>query len=147
MRGFKTYKKLVFWIELLEQEIEILKLKQRDIERNIKSNAPSDYSSPYYSHTKVHYKYSDPNPTETAFQAYMSVEREIQEKESELRELRNREREIYSIIQSMDNTKYKVAILREIKGKGLNEIALELGYSEGYIKQVSMEVTRELQKT
>ena len=147
MKGFQTYKKLVFWIELLEQEIDILKLKQKEVQKNLKRGAPREYKSPTYSHTKVSHKYKDPCPSETALDYYLQLEDEIQQKETELKDLQDRERKIFKLINSMHNTKYKVAVLREIKGMGLTEIALELGYSEGYIKQVSMEVTRELQKT
>ncbi len=147
MRGIYTLKKLSFWIELIEEEIQTLKLKQKEVQKKIKPDGPSDYKSPQYSHVKVDRKYQDPKPNETAFNYYMQLEDEIQEKTRELKELRNREKKIIGIINSMDNTKYKVAVMREVKGLGLTQIAIELGYSEGYIKQVSMEVSRELQKT
>ncbi len=144
MRGFETYKKLRFWIDLLEQEIAVLKIKQKEVEKRI-SKGPKDYSSPQYTQVKVDMKYKDPYPSETAFRYYIQLEEEIKLKEIELKKLKVRERKIDELINSMDHAKYKVAYLREIKGLSLYEIAQELGYSEGHIKNISMEVSRELE--
>ncbi len=144
MRGFETYKKLKFWIELLEEEIAILKIKISQTEKRLGTRLKG-YSSPQYSHTKVDLKYKDPYPSETAYKYYLQLKKEIKARQYELKKLKARERKIKKLFKTMGTTKYKVAYLREIEGLSLYEIASDLGYSESYIKKVSMEVSRELE--
>lgn len=72
----------------------------------------------------------------------------IKERHDKLEELvskmKRMKKQAEKILGKMEGIEYKVAIKRYVENKTLKEIADELGYSEGYIKNVNMKISREL---
>jgi len=145
LKKIQSYLDLCLEIELLKSEIRIMRAQKRKIETQInKYGSPDLYKSPQYHEEKIDIKYKQPPSLETLWNRYEEIDREIKQKEKELKALERRKKNIDKIINQMDSVKHKVAVLREMQGKSLAEIADELGYSESHIKRLSAEITQEI---
>lgn len=145
MQKIRSYLQLCLDIELAKYELRSLRKQKREIEAEIKKyGGPALYRSPQYHELKIDLKYMTPSHLEHYWNKLEEVEREIQLKEKELKGLEYCKKSIDKIIESMNSLKSKVAIMREIQNKTVVEIADELGYSEGYIKNLSSKIRREL---
>ena len=146
MKRIKNYLELCFDIELLRAEIKILKRQRREIEAQIDklSSGPNTYRSPQYHELKIDSKYLMPPRLEALYAKLEEINRQIEEKCKDLKALEYRKKNIDKIIALMDYPKNKVAVLREIQGMSLAEIADELGYSESHIKRLSAEISQEI---
>ena len=66
----------------------------------------------------------------------------IEIEKSQLEQLRQRQGEIKDKLDELEGLYFKVAVLRDVEGKSLTEIADYLGYSLDYIKHISAEIRR-----
>lgn len=146
MNRVRGYLDLCFDIELIKSELRMLRRQKEEIENKICGllGWPAFYKPTRYHELKIDSKYKQPSSLEALWLRYEELEKQIREKERELKALEYRKKNIDKIIGQMDSLKHKVAVLREMQGKSLAEIADELGYSEGYIKNLSAEISREL---
>lgn len=146
MKRIRSYLDLCYDIEMIKAEIRVLKKQRREIEFQISklSGAPASYPSVRYQEIKVDRKYSAPTKLEALWLRLEEIGAEIEMKEKDLKALEYRKKNIDEIIEKMDRPKNRVAILREIKGRTLAEIADELGYSESHIKRLSAEISQEI---
>ena len=146
MKRIRSYLDLCYDIEMIKAEIRVLKKQRREIEFQISklSGAPASHPSIRYQEIKIDHKYAAPPQLEALWLRLEEISAEIGAKEKDLKSLEYRKKNIDKIIEKMDQPKNRVAILREVKGKTLAEIADEMGYSEGYIKNLSAEITREI---
>lgn len=55
----------------------------------------------------------------------------------QMSQLVEKKAEIENKLSELEGLYFKVAVMRDIEGKGLKQIAEELGYAEGYIKNIS----------
>ena len=146
MKRIKSYLDLRYDIELLKAEIRVLKKQRREISHQIGrlSSGPAGYLNIRYYEIKIDRKYPAPPQLEALWSRLEEIGAEIEAKTKDLNNLEYRKKNIDEIIEKMDRPKSRVAILREVKGRTLAEIADELGYSEGYVKNLSAEITREI---
>lgn len=146
MRRIKNYLNLCYDIEILKAEIRVLKNQRREINYQISrlSGRPAAYPAIRYQELKIDRKYATPPRLESLWGRLEEICAEIEAKEKDLKALEYRKTNIDKIIKKMDRPKDKVAILREVKGRTLAEIADELGYSESHIKRLSAEITQEI---
>jgi DNA repair exonuclease SbcCD ATPase subunit len=61
----------------------------------------------------------------------------IEIEQEQIRKLEDKKEEIESKLSELEGLYFKVAVMRDIEGKNLKQIADELGYTEGYIKNIS----------
>lgn len=120
------------------KEIEILDLRADDLEKEARvclrtvwtGEPPSDRS------TYVHV------PLDTALRRYEDVLTQLCEVQEVLRNKRQAKEQIEKRMSEFEGLEYKVAFMRDIQRKPLNEIAEELGYSLSWIMKMSMKVKR-----
>lgn len=72
----------------------------------------------------------------------MELQKEINEYNREIDILVNLKKQILEQISSIDNVNMKVKYLRDQVGYSLHEIALVLGYSYDYIKEISARINK-----
>ncbi len=146
MKKIKGYLDLCYDIEMIKAEIRVLRKQKREIEFQISklSGAPASHPSIRYQEIKIDHKYAAPPQLEALWLRLEEISAEIGAKEKDLKSLEYRKKNIDKIIEKMDQPKNRVAILREIKGRTLAEIADELGYSESHIKRLSAEISQEI---
>lgn len=146
MKKIKGYLNLCYDIEMIKAEIRVLRKQKREIEFQISklSGAPASHPSIRYQEIKIDHKYAAPPQLEALWLRLEEISAEIGAKEKDLKSLEYRKKNIDKIIEKMDQPKNRVAILREIKGRTLAEIADELGYSESHIKRLSAEISQEI---
>ena len=146
IKRIKNYLDLSYDIEMLKAEIRLLRKQRREIEFQIGklSGAPASYPAIQYQDLKIDRKYSAPPKLEAVWGRLEEINKELDAKERDLKALEYRKKKIDVIIEKMDRPKNKVAILREIQGKTLAEIADELGYSESHVKRLSAEISQEI---
>lgn len=61
----------------------------------------------------------------------------IEIEQEQIRKLEGKKAEIEGKLNELEGLYFKVAVMRDIEGKNLKQIADELGYAEGYIKNIS----------
>jgi RNA polymerase sigma factor (sigma-70 family) len=146
VKKIKGYLNLCYDIEMIKAEIRVLRKQKREIEFQISklSGAPASHPSIRYQEIKIDHKYAAPPQLEALWLRLEEISAEIGAKEKDLKSLEYRKKNIDKIIEKMDQPKNRVAILREIKGRTLAEIADELGYSESHIKRLSAEISQEI---
>jgi len=145
VRKIKNYLDLCYDIEMIKAEIRVLRKQRREIEFQIsKLSTPVSYPSVRYQEIKIDRKYATPPKLEALWGRLEEINKELDAKEKDLKALEYRKNNIDKIIEKMDRPKNKVAILREVKGKTLAEIADELGYSESHVKRLSAEISQEI---
>ena len=127
MGKVKRYLDLCYDIELIKAEIRVLKKERREIEYKISklSGAPASYPSIRYQELKIDRKYtiSSSLQLEALWISLEEISRKLDAKEKDLKALEYRKTNIDKIIEKIDRPKNRVAILREIKGRTLAEIA------------------------
>lgn len=72
----------------------------------------------------------------------MELQKQINEHNREIDVLNNLKNQILEQISSIDNVNVKVKYLRDQVGYSLHEIALVLGYSYDYIKEISARINK-----
>lgn len=70
----------------------------------------------------------------------MVLQQQINEHDKEIKILKNLKDQIIEHIEGIDNVNMKVKYLRDQVGYSLQEIALVLGYSYGYIRNLSIKL-------
>jgi DNA-directed RNA polymerase specialized sigma subunit len=122
-------------------EIEILEYLQTDLNRQIKhahhvlwsGKLPSQPSPAYIGLDK-------------SLARYASLTERLIEVEYEMGEKRKLKAKMDEKFRGLEGIEYIVAFKRQVEGKSLKEIAVEMGYTEGWIKQVSMKANRMIRK-
>lgn len=61
----------------------------------------------------------------------------IEIEEAQIQKLEEKKAEIEGKLNELEGLYFKVAVMRDIEGKSLKQIADVLGYTEGYIKNIS----------
>lgn len=120
------------------KEIEILDLRADELEKEARvclrtvwtGEPPSDRS------TYVHI------PLDKALKRYEEVMQKLCDVQEVLRNKRIVKAQIEQRISEFDGLEYKVAYLRDIQGKPLDEIADKLGYSYAWIRKISYRIPR-----
>jgi hypothetical protein len=119
------------------KEIEILDIRAMDLERELRAilkqvwtgMAPSD---PLPVHV----------PLDKSLHRYDEVRQAFCDLQEVLRSKRQAKEQIEKRMSEFEGLEYKVAFMRDIQRKPLNEIAEELGYSLSWIMKMSMKVKR-----
>ena len=92
----------------------------------------------------------------TAKSIHLPIDRQVDgiyntlTKHSEIEDILKKKREVKKraeeALSKFEGIEYKVAYKRFVEGKSGKEIALELGYAYGYIKNISKKITESLDK-
>ena len=147
MSHIRRYLEMCLHIDLLKTEIRILRRQRKEVEREIRRHersGPTPYRSPRFHDHKIDIKYSSRPNLDHYWSHIDEIKDIIAEKEKVLKALEYQKKKIDQLISAMDSTKNKVAVLRELQGKSLAEIADEIGYSESWVRKLSAEISREI---
>jgi DNA-directed RNA polymerase specialized sigma subunit len=117
-------------------EIDILQLRLVDLENEFKVAHRTVWTgcAPGENHARV--------PLDKSLMQYDEIKTKLQEVESTLRRKERIRDEMERRMSQFQGLEYKVAYMRDIQGKRLQQIADELGLSLLYIQKISSRVNR-----
>lgn len=142
MEGIKTYKELQLEKDIIHLRINQLKEQQRLLSKELRG--PKDIAAIDYS--KDRGTGIAPRPLEDVLVETMQIDSMIYLEEEKLK---NTERTIKAIddkLKNFEGLRYKVAYMREVEEKSLQEISDELNHEYGYIKNISMAINKSIEK-
>lgn len=122
-------------------EIESLEYLQNDLERQIKHATHVIWtgtlpSEPFPAHIGL----------DKAYARYISLTERLEAVLDELREKRTLRAKLDENFRKLEGIEYVVAFKRRIEGKSLKVIAVEMGYTESWIRKISMKANREIKR-
>ncbi|MBU5677760.1 hypothetical protein KQI88_15175 [Alkaliphilus sp. MSJ-5] len=133
MLGIKTYKDLQLEKEIIEDRIEQLKQNQKLLAKELRG--PVDIAAIDYSKDKG--VGITPRPLEDVLAETMQLDSMIYLEEERLKNTIRTIQKIDARLQQLEGLHYKVAYMKEVEKKSLQEIADELDYSLDYVKKIS----------
>ena len=138
MLGIKTYKDLQLEKEIIEDRIEQLKQNQKLLAKELRG--PVDITAIDYSKDKG--VGIAPRPLEDVLAETMQIDSMILLEEERLKNTVRTIQKIDARLQQLEGLHYKVAYMKEVERKSLQEIADELNYEYSYIKNINMTVSK-----
>lgn len=135
MEIIKSYKELCSEIKMWEYRVEAYKAEIKALKRLAKVDGPSLISGIDYSQPNVK------GSGQLGFEDYLfrlrQIESHIYLHEETIKNMTKSKEKIKEKLKELEGIDKKVVLMRDIEGMTLMEIAIELGYSEIYIKKIS----------
>ena len=132
---YTSFKDLCIEIEIVEASVRQYERNKEALQQQANMGGPSKVKGIDYSQPAV--VESSPLDYATYLQQLQKIESHLVLHRDRLKRLNREKKTRERKLESMEGLHYRVAYLREIKGKTLKEISEELDYSYDYIRQVS----------
>ena len=136
MLGIKTYKELQIEKDIIEERIQQLKEKQLILSRELRG--PKDIIAIDYSKSRG--AGIAPRPLEDVLAETMQIDSMICLEEEKLKNTEKTIEAVNDRLKQLDGLHYKIAYMKIVEKKSLQEIAEELNYEYSYIKKISMQI-------
>lgn len=139
-------------LEALEEEYNYLNNIYKRAVKELNSNKPSGINAMDYAAERVQNNFN-PRATDRVVKEMNNVLDDVYKLELMIKPLKQRialhkqnKQKLERILNDFEGLEYEVAYKKYVEGKTLLEIAYELGYSEGTIKNVSSKIKKELEE-
>lgn len=140
MDCIKKYNDLLIEIDNQEYIVDGLEREKRYLEKMIFESGPKDITAINYDHGPT--GSMDYTPFDVLLSRYEKVCTRLEIEKSVLKQKLEIRNKILKNIKRLKGLEYKVAYKKIVEGKDLSRIADELGYSIGYIKNISSKINK-----